>query len=279
MNSATTTPATTTATTTTMKKRIVKKTADETVAPVEIAAAVATAAIDAPVEDASTAAATQPKKRGPKKATAPATAAAVTETVVEPESIAVATPAVATPVPTAPEMPTATDITGTTAATTAIPKPTVVEDIHTNLTRLIKIRDEANASIACLKALIVKHNREVKDARKRKNKKKLTENSDGTIAGAEEVAKRPCVFNIPRKVSESLYTFLGVSNTTDIAPTEVITRIKAYIYENKLWGEKKSILKPDAVLATLLGLEADSTTSWPAIQKILYHTHYGYEQH
>ena len=278
MNSATTTPATTTATTTTMKKRIVKKTADETVAPV------APVEATAPVEDASTAAATQPKKRGPKKATAPATAAAVTETVVEPESIAVATPAVATPVvatpvPTAPEMPTATDITGTTAATTAIPKPTVVEDIHTNLTRLIKIRDEANASIACLKALIVKHNREVKDARKRKNKKKLTENSDGTIAGTEEVAKRPCVFNIPRKVSESLYTFLGVSNTTDIAPTEVITRIKAYIYENKLWGEKKSILKPDAVLATLLGLEADSTTSWPAIQKILYHTHYGYEQH
>jgi hypothetical protein len=248
-----------------MKKRIVKKTATEEAA----AAAPAPAPVEttAPVTDAATA---QPKKRGPKKGAA------------EPEApVAVAAPVAAsveTPVPTAIEMPTATDITGTTAANTVAPKPTVVEDIQSNLARLTKIRDEANASIACLKALISKHNREVKDARKRKNKKKLTETSDGT-AGGEEVAKRPCVFNIPRKVSDALYTFLGVPNTNDIAPTEVITRIKDYIYENKLWGEKKSIIMPDATLATLLGVEAGSTTSWPTIQKILYHTHYGYEQH
>ncbi len=263
MNSATTTPATATATAT-MKKRIVKKTAtEEAVAP-----APAPVETTAPVTDAATA---QPKKRAPKKAAAAAAA--------EPEAVAAPVAAsVETPVPTATEMPTATDITGTTAANTAAPKPTVVEDIQANLARLTKIRDEANASIACLKALIAKHNREVKDARKRKNKKKLTETSDGT-AGGEEAAKRPCVFNIPRKVSDALYTFLAVPNTTEIAPTEVITRIKAYIYENKLWGEKKSIIMPDATLATLLGIEAGSTTSWPAIQKILYHTHYGYEQH
>ena len=259
MNSATTTPATTT---TTMKKRIIKKTATEETATAPVAAPEPVAAA-APAATTETTAA---KKRGPKKAEA------------APEPVPAAVPEVA-PVPAATEFPTATEVTGTTAATTAAPKPTVVEDIHANLARLIKIRDEANASIACLKALIVKHNREVKDARKRKNKKKLTETSDGTVAGAEEVAKRPCVFNIPRKVSDSLYTFLGVSNTTDIAPTEVITRIKTYIYENKLWGEKKSIIMPDATLAALLGVEAGSTTSWPAIQKILYHTHYGYEQH
>ncbi len=262
MNSATTTPA---ATTTTMKKRIVKKTAaEETTAPVPepVAAPVATTE--------TTPAAVPAKKRGPKKATA--------ETVPEPTAVPEAVPVPATG-GAGSEVPTATEVTGTTAATTPVPKPTVVEDIHANLARLIKIRDEANASIACLKALIVKHNREVKDARKRKNKKKLTETSDGTVAGAEEAAKRPCVFNIPRKVSDALYTFLGVNNTTEIAPTEVITRIKTYIYENKLWGEKKSIIVPDATLATLLGIQAGSTTSWPAIQKILYHTHYGYEQH
>ncbi len=254
-----------------MKKRIIKKTAEESApvaAPVETTAA---APVAAPVETAA-AAAPAPKKRGPKKA---ATAEAVP---AEPEAPA---PAAVSGGGAGSEsaVPTATEITGTTAATTAAPKPTVVEDIHANLARLIKIRDEASASIACLKALIVKHNREVKDARKRKNKKKLTETSDGTVAGAEEASKRPCVFNIPRKVSDALYTFLDISNTTEIAPTEVITRIKAYIYENKLWGEKKSIIMPDATLATLLGVEAGSSTSWPAIQKILYHTHYGYEQH
>jgi hypothetical protein len=245
-------PTTAATTTATMKKRIVKKTATEETTTPAVSEPVAAAPVDAP---------TAPKKRGPKKAP--------TETVVEavPEPVAA---------PIATEVPTGMEITTAAATAASFVKPTVVEDIHANLARLIKIRDEASASIACLKALIGKHNREVKDARKRKNKKKLSLTSEGGVEGVEDVAKRPVVFTTPRKVSDSLYTFLGIPNTTDIAPTEVITRIKMYIYDHQLTGAKKDQIHPDATLAKLFNVETTEVLSWPKIQRILYRDHYGF---
>ena len=204
-----------------------------------------------------------PKKRGPKKAVAETPA--VEHAVPAPESA---------PAPTASELPTSTEVVAPAAV---VAKPTVVEDIHANLARLIKIRDEASASIACLKALIVKHNREVKDARKRKNKKKTTETSEGTAEGATEaVEHRPTVFTTPRKLSEGLCTFLGIPSTTEIAPTEVTTRLRTYIHENNLTGTKKSEILPDAALAQLMNVPIGTTLRWPDMQRVLYHDHYGF---
>lgn len=259
MNSAIATPATATATTTTMKKRLVKKTATTEETPVETVSAPAPAPTPEP---ATTDATTVPKKRGPKKATETPAPTPVSETI--------ATPA---PAPAA-ELPTSTEVA---TATAVVAKPTVVEDIHTNLARLIKIRDEASASIACLKALIVKHNREVKDARKRKNKKKTTETSEGVAEGATEAAeRRPNVFTTPRKLSEGLCTFLGVPAMSEIPPTEVTTRLHTYIDENHLTGTKKSEIIPDEALAKLMNVPVGTTLHWPEMQRILYHDHYGF---
>lgn len=259
MNSTTTTSTPATATATAMKKRLIKKTATEET-PVE---AVVAAPVVAPAPEpiAETPA---PKKRGPKKATATEAPVAVPEPV-------------ATPAPAA-ELPTSTEVVAPAAV---VAKPTVVEDIHANLARLIKIRDEASASIACLKALIVKHNREVKDARKRKNKKKTTETSEGVAEGgegAEPAVRRPTVFTTPRKLSEGLCTFLGVPATTEIAPTEVTTRLRTYIHENNLTGTKKSEILPDAALARLMNVPVGTMLRWPDMQRVLYHDHYGFDK-
>lgn len=241
-----------------MKKRLINKAATvET--PVTVSeAVVAPAPAPAPAPAATETPA--PKKRGPKKAVAetPTVEHVVSESV---------------PAPTA-ELPTSTEVVAPAAV---VAKPTVVEDIHTNLARLIKIRDEASASIACLKALIVKHNREVKDARKRKNKKKTTETSEGM--DETEVAAlnyRPNVFVTPRKLSEGLCTFLGIPSTTEIAPTEVTTRLRTYIHENNLTGTKKSEILPDAALAQLMNVPIGTTLRWPDMQRVLYHDHYGF---
>jgi chromatin remodeling complex protein RSC6 len=83
--------------------------------------------------------------------------------------------------------------------------------------------------------------------------------------------RKPSGFALPVKVSPELCAFMGLEQDALIARTSVTTFIMKYIDEKGLKNpEKKSIILPDAALATLLGPEAkDAVITHFTIQKYI----------
>lgn len=94
------------------------------------------------------------------------------------------------------------------------------------------------------------------------------------IPEEERKPRKPSGFAKPTYLSPVLCEFLGVSNDTELARTEVTKRVLAYVKDNNLQNpEAKRIINMDDKLRKLLNPDKDEVVTYFSIQRLMKH-HY-----
>lgn len=82
--------------------------------------------------------------------------------------------------------------------------------------------------------------------------------------------RKPSGFAVPTKITDELCQFMGLSNGTEVARTEVTQAVIKYIREHSLQNpENKKIIKPDATLKKLLSVSDVDEVTYFNIQKYM----------
>ena len=82
--------------------------------------------------------------------------------------------------------------------------------------------------------------------------------------------RKPSGFAVPTPISQDLCTFMGKDKGASVARTEVTQYIIKYINEKDLqWKENRKIIKPDAKLKSLLGVDKNEEVNYFNIQKLM----------
>ena len=109
-----------------------------------------------------------------------------------------------------------------------------------------------------LRTLEKKHVREMKVATKSKRR------------AASKAPRTPSGFVKPTKISAELAAFLGKSDNTEMARTEVTKEINAYIRSNGLQNKDNGrIINADTKLKTLLNLNGDDQLTYFNLQRYM----------
>ena len=207
------------------------------------------------------------KKESPAAAPAPApVAAAVAPAVAAPKEKKVkASPAAPAPVvAAAAEAPAASAIAAPVVA--AEPVTTVTQDIESLTAQLQSVRDAAISGLKALTKLSKRVAREVKEAGRRRRVRKAA-----PVEGAPPVAKRPTIFTTPVTLRDSLCSFLGKPNGSQMTPADVTRAFSAYVDSHKLKdAEKGHTIHPDAAMRKVLGVKEGEALTYRNIQTYLY---------
>jgi len=213
-------------------KRVAKK---ESPAAAPVAAPVVAAPAAAPAKEKKT-------KASPAAAPAPVAAAAV-PAAEAPAASAIAAPVVA-----------------------AEPTTTVTQDIESLTSQLQSVRDAAISGLKALTKLSKRVAREVKEAGRRRRVRKAA-----PVEGAAPVAKRPTIFTTPVTLRDSLCSFLGKPNGSQMTPADVTRAFSAYVDSHKLKdAEKGHTIHPDAPMRKVLGVKEGEALTYRNIQTYLY---------
>ena len=131
-----------------------------------------------------------------------------------------------------------------------------------DFTKVLFVVQELAMSISALKTqlrtLEKKHVREMKVATKSKRR------------AASKAPRTPSGFVKPTKISAELAAFLGKSDNTEMARTEVTKEINAYIRSNGLQNKDNGrIINADTKLKTLLNLNGDDQLTYFNLQRYM----------
>ena len=211
------------------------------------------------------------KKESPAAAAAAAPAPvavaspAAAPAVAPKEKKAKASPAAAAPVAApAAEAPAASAIAAPVAAVE--PTTTVTQDIESLTAQLQSVRDAAISGLKALTKLSKRVAREVKEAGRRRRVRKAA-----PVEGAAPVAKRPTIFTTPVTLRDSLCSFLGKPNGSQMTPADVTRAFSAYVDSHKLKdAEKGHTIHPDAPMRKVLGVKEGEALTYRNIQTYLY---------
>ena len=183
-----------------------------------------------------------PKKVSKKTKATPAPAsvkAAAVKSVAEPTSVAPATPA-----PVTESVPETVDV------------PSLTEQFADLLSQLSSLRTQLSNVTTQARVLAKRSERELKQAQKVGKKKRK--------AGSKE----PSGFTKPAQISSELAAFLGKSEGTEMARTEVTKELQKYILSNKLQDpSNRRNINPDAKLRKLLGMKKSDSLTYFNLQK------------
>ena len=202
-------------------------------------------------------------------APAPAPVAAVVVAAPAKEKKSKASPAAVAapaPIPSAPiqEAPAASAIAA--ANTVVEPTTTVAQDIESLTAQLQSVRDAAITGLKALTKLSKRVAREVKEAGRRRRVRKAA-----PVEGAAPVAKRPTIFTTPVTLRDSLCSFLGKPNGSQMTPADVTRAFSAYVDSHKLKdAEKGHTIHPDAPMRKVLGVKEGEALTYRNIQTYLY---------
>jgi hypothetical protein len=183
------------------------------------------------------------------------------------EKKAKASPAAAAPAPVAApaaEAPAASAVAAPAAAVE--PTTTVTQDIESLTAQLQSVRDAAISGLKALTKLSKRVAREVKEAGRRRRVRKAA-----PVEGAAPVAKRPTIFTTPVTLRDSLCSFLGKPNGSQMTPADVTRAFSAYVDSHKLKdAEKGHTIHPDAAMRKVLGVKEGEALTYRNIQTYLY---------
>ena len=199
-------------------------------------------------------------------APAPAPVAAVVVAAPAKEKKSKASPAAVAapaPIPSAPiqEAPAASAIAA--ANTVVEPTTTVAQDIESLTAQLQSVRDAAITGLKALTKLSKRVAREVKEAGRRRRVRKA--------APVEGAVKRPTIFTTPVTLRDSLCSFLGKPNGSQMTPADVTRAFSAYVDSHKLKdAEKGHTIHPDAAMRKVLGVKEGEALTYRNIQTYLY---------
>lgn len=131
-----------------------------------------------------------------------------------------------------------------------------------DFTKVLFVVQELAMGISALKTqlrtLEKKHVREMKVATKSKRR------------AASKAPRTPSGFVKPTKISAELAAFLGKSDNTEMARTEVTKEINAYIRSNGLQNKDNGrIINADTKLKTLLNLNGDDQLTYFNLQRYM----------
>ncbi len=138
--------------------------------------------------------------------------------------------------------------------------PTFASEIASTLEQLTSIREATATAIAALKKLEKRHNKEVKNARKRQKK---------TTPTAEGNARPNCIFKRPIPLNENLAKLLNKMPGHSMCPTEITHLVNVYIDEHNLKNGNKRIIV-DKMLSACIGDEEGSAISYKELQRGLF---------
>ncbi len=132
--------------------------------------------------------------------------------------------------------------------------------VLTNLAVLTKQSREVTAQVKQLQKNVAKERRELEKASKGRKKKNTGDKSK----------RAPSGFAKPTGLSKELCTFLGVSNDTQLARTEVTKNITTYVKEHDLQNPaNKKQINPDAKLGKLLKVPKGEILTYFNLQKYM----------
>jgi hypothetical protein len=182
------------------------------------------------------------------------------------KAAAVEAPAAPAPAPApvvAAEPPAASAVA---SSATAEPVTTVSQDIESLTAQLQSVRDAAISGLKALSKLSKRVAREVKEAGRRRRRNKAA-----PVEGAAPVAKRPTIFTTPVTLRDSLCSFLGKPNGSQMTPADVTKAFSTYVETHKLKdAEKGHTIHPDAPMRKVLGVKEGEPLTYRNIQTYLY---------
>jgi len=227
--------------------------------------ATATASVTAtPVTDAAPAVVKAPKT--PKTKTAPAAASAAPVVAVASAASAAAPVVDATPkkvrAPKTPKVVETPAVVASTDASAAAPladAPQVSNDFSSFSSKLQQVSALLSALKVEFRTLERKSSRELKTATKAGAKRKRKTGN-----------RSPSGFVKPTLISAELATFLGKTQGTEMARTEVTREINAYIRANSLQDKTNGRkINADSKLSSLLKLKADEELTYFNLQRYM----------
>lgn len=130
---------------------------------------------------------------------------------------------------------------------------------------IAKLVEKMNTKISAIKDKITANKREADELSSEfKQLEKSVEQVISKIVKKSQKPKKsrkPSGFALPVKVTPELCAFMGLPQDSTIARTDVTKFLMKYIDEKGLKNpEKKSVIVPDATLASLLGPDAQNAT-------------------
>jgi chromatin remodeling complex protein RSC6 len=183
-----------------------------------------------------------PRKVSKKKTTAPAAPATPAPASVK----AASKKAKAAPVQEATPAP----------APAVVEVPTLSDQFSDLLSQLSTLRTQVSAVTTQVRVLAKRSERELKQALKASKKKRKSGN------------KEPSGFTKPAQISSELAAFLGKTEGTEMARTEVTKELQKYILSHKLQDPaNRRNINPDAKLRKLLGMKKSDSLTYFNLQK------------
>ncbi len=141
-------------------------------------------------------------------------------------------------------------------APAAVEVPTLSEQFSDLLSQLSTLRTQVSAVTTQVRVLAKRSERELKQALKASKKKRKSGN------------KEPSGFTKPAQISSELAAFLGKTEGTEMARTEVTKELQKYILSNKLQDPaNRRNINPDAKLRKLLGMKKSDSLTYFNLQK------------
>jgi chromatin remodeling complex protein RSC6 len=108
------------------------------------------------------------------------------------------------------------------------------------------------------------------EAKMTRQEKMIRKMKKDMIPEEERKPRKPSGFAKPTYLSPVLCEFLGVSNDTELARTEVTKRVLAYVKDNNLQNpEAKRIINMDPKLRKLLNPSEDEVVTYFSIQRLM----------
>ena len=141
-------------------------------------------------------------------------------------------------------------------APAAVEVPTLSEQFSDLLSQLSTLRTQVSAVTTQVRVLAKRSERELKQALKASKKKRKSGN------------KEPSGFTKPAQISSELAAFLGKTEGTEMARTEVTKELQKYILSHKLQDPaNRRNINPDAKLRKLLGMKKSDSLTYFNLQK------------
>ena len=108
------------------------------------------------------------------------------------------------------------------------------------------------------------------EAKMTRQEKLIRKMKKDMIPEEERKPRKPSGFAKPTYLSPVLCEFLGVSNDTELARTEVTKRVLAYVKDNNLQNpEAKRVINMDPKLRKLLNPSEDEVVTYFSIQRLM----------
>ena len=138
----------------------------------------------------------------------------------------------------------------------------VNEEIHTQFVEVIQILNTFKTTITTLSSQL-----KVLERKVLKNMKKLEKESK---KNKNKGNRKASGFAVPTKISKDLCKFMGVTEGTQLARTEVTKYIIQYIKDNDLPDKSnRKIIKPNTKLKSLLKTKKDDEVTYFNLQKYM----------